>query len=327
MHIQDEILNKYRNILKNSPYDKMIKSWGASGPSFHCRLSSETKDYRESEYFYKGKMKFIHWTSIDALISMLNSREIRLYNLYNSSDTEEFNYAAEQIGVSEQMIKHSKEYLFTWSFCSSDYLRNEEMWNQYGRNFQGVAIEFEIVNRPITWENYLLSNVYYNISKTMLETFEKLRRLESEYHNGIETILDLGKLIGFHKNPKHKHENEIRITNYFPFDDEMDYQKYCRKEFRLNRATPTITTYFPLKLWVNNESAYIKSDGLNYDDSQILPDDYFLKHPQIKIRNVLFGKNCGLDNWGFQKFRDALVRIIEERLGYRVEIDLNLYIP
>lgn len=248
MHIQDEILVKYREILTNSPYDKMIKSWGASGNSFHCEVSKLAGDYKDSEYFYNGGNRFIHWTTVDALISIINSREIRLYNLFNSDDNEEFKYAAEKIGISTELIDHTKKYLFTWSFCEATLKNDESMWLNYGRDFKGVAFEFEIVNNPEIWKNYLISPVFYEVSQGMLETFERLENLKREYHNAIEVFLDLGKLIAFHKNPVHKKENEIRIANYFPFNDDLDYQKFCRKEFRLNRDVPTITSYYPLKL-------------------------------------------------------------------------------
>src|SRR5688572_15310888 len=74
-----------------------IKHGGYSAANFYAALGDDTATFAESKYMYSGTKKFIHWTSVNNLMSMINYREIRMYNVHNSSDETEFSYPAETL--------------------------------------------------------------------------------------------------------------------------------------------------------------------------------------------------------------------------------------
>ncbi|MFV2016171.1 MAG: hypothetical protein ACC656_12125, partial [Candidatus Heimdallarchaeota archaeon] len=164
---QGELLEKISKEFMTTIYscipDEWIPSHGYSGASFRAELNTENKVYKNSPYYFTGERKFIHWTSVPYLLSIINSREIRLYNLQNSTDSEEFKYGAEQLTIPNEHIDHSKNYLYTFSFCKSTEINNSELWKGYGRNYQGVALEFEIINSPDQWDNIMLAPVQYKL--------------------------------------------------------------------------------------------------------------------------------------------------------------------
>ncbi len=302
----------------------MIESNGYSGSRFDAKLSNKNRSFLDSDYYYQKDKKFVHWTNIQNLMSILNYRELRFYNLHNSSDENEFKYAAQKFDITNEIIDYSKNYLYTLSFCESKEINNPDLWTEYGKNYSGVALEFEIVNDPKQWENYMLSQVYYEIPayipalKNELEDFRKK-------HPGATTEIDLGKLIAFHKRKEFSKELEIRLSTYFPFTTAQEIEKFCNTEFRFEKNRARETNYFGLKLWVNNESPFVRDNQPELDKSLKVEDDYFVSNPKIKITNIHFGKNCGITNQEFLKFWTTLNKIVRHKLGYEIEIEPNLF--
>jgi len=325
---QLELVNKitleFLKILRTHLPEKLISRNGSSGPYFDANLTDKNLNYKETPYFYIGELKFVHWTSVQNLLSIINNREIRFYNLLNSSDPNEFDYAAKALKISHNQINHSKNYFFTFSFCRSDDLANKYLWNEYGKDYSGVAIEFEIINKPDLWENFMISRVYYELPQFLIDFISDLKVLCEKYPE-IKTKIDLGKLIGFHKEKRFNEENELRLSTYFPFEPLEAYWKYCNTEFRFDKDRPRITNYFGLSLWVDNDSPYVKSDKPKYDRRLIIEENYFKTRPQIKLTQIHFGKNCGINNYQFSEFRQKLEEIIRLKLGYNINLKLNLF--
>lgn len=321
----DKISDEFMSILHKYIPNRMIVGNGYSEMSFNARLSNKNKAFSESQYYFNEDKRFIHWTSVQNLMSIINYREIRLYNLHNSSDSEEFAYAAEKLNINNNQIDYSKKYLYTLSFCNASELANEDLWKEYGKNYQGVAIEFEIVNNPNEWNNFMLSEVFYEIPKNFVEMEIELKSFQEKYPDA-STFIDLGKLIAFHKKPDFSKELEIRLSTYFPFNHTEAYEKFCNTEFRLEKGRPRETDYFGLKLWVDNNSPFVKSSKPEFDRRLDVEASYFKENPQIKITNIYFGKNCGISNQEFTPFWTKLKHITHYKLGYEIEnLELNLY--
>lgn len=258
----DEAYDQFRLSL-DKYFPNLFRSTGYCGPNFHAELPNENKAFRDTPYFYKGELSFIHWTSIDNLLSIINNREFRLYNLHNSNDENEFNFAAIELNMENDEIEYAKKYYYTFSFCKKEDLSNDYLWKEYGNDSSGVAIEFSIENNPIDWENYMISNVYYAIPGNFKPLVEELSELKQK---GIGFRgLNLGKFIGFHKKGDYHNEKEVRIATYFPFKNSEEYLKFAKTEFRIDKISKRnrITNYISLPLWVNNDSVYIKSDKPN----------------------------------------------------------------
>jgi len=302
----------------------MIESAGYSGSSFDARLSNKNNSFNGTDYYFNEGKKFVHWTNIQNLMSILNYREFRLYNLHNSSDENEFKYAAKEFDVTDENIDYSKSYLYTLSFCESKEINNDHLWTEYGKNYSGVALEFEIINDPLHWKSYMLSKVYYEIPPYIAKLREELELFRKK-HIGATTHLDLGKLIAFHKQKEFSKEAEIRLATYFPFKTGEEIEKYCNTEFRFEKDRPRETNYFGLKLWVNNESPFVRDRNPEFDKSLDVGNDYFKFNPKIKITNIHFGKNCGISSREFLNFWSSLNRITRYKLGYEIDIEPNLY--
>lgn len=90
--ILDTVLDEYRAIL-DKYYPDIIDGMGYGGPHFHSTLSKHFRSYIQTPFYYSGELKFVHWTSLTNLSSIINNSEIRLYNLINSEDEQEFSYA------------------------------------------------------------------------------------------------------------------------------------------------------------------------------------------------------------------------------------------
>jgi hypothetical protein len=321
----DKISDEFMSILYKYIPNKMITGNGYSEMSFDARLSKFNNSYSDSQYFYKGNKKFIHWTTIQNLMSVINYREIRLYNLHNSSDADEFNYAAEHLKLPKESIDYAKEFLYTFSFCKSSELDNPDLWQEYGKNYEGVAIEFEIVNNPKEWKSFMLSPIFYEIPENFKKMVDELEEFKLKHPNA-STNIDLGKLIAFHKKPDFSKELEIRLATYYPFEKAEEYDTFCNTEFRFDEKRPRVTDYFGLKLWVDNSSPWVKNEDIDLDRSQRVNDKYFIEKPKIKITNIYFGKNCGINNKDFIPFRKKLEYITKIKLGYDIEdLKLNLY--
>lgn len=320
----DEIIKEFISILYRYLPEKMIYSYGYAGSSFNARLSKQNKSYSDSQYFYKENKNFIHWTSIQNLMSIINYQEVRLYNLHNSSDSDEFYYAAEHLKLPEKSIEHAKKYLYTFSFCKSSELNNSNLWKEYGDNYKGVAIEFEIVNDSNKWNNFMLAPIFYKVPENLKKMVNELEEFKLRYPSA-STHIDLGKLISFHKKPRFSKELEIRLSTYYPFQSTEEYEFYCNTEFRFDQNRARVTDYFGLKLWVNNDSAWIKSDNPKLNKTQKLDENYFIEKPKIKIKNIYFGKNCGIENQEFIRFQQKLQYITKIKLGYEIDLELNLY--
>ena len=58
------------------------------------RLPEQMELLKETKYFCP-ETKLLHFTSLEASLSIINDSSIRMYNLWNSSDEQEYTHAAE----------------------------------------------------------------------------------------------------------------------------------------------------------------------------------------------------------------------------------------
>ncbi|QGW28535.1 DUF2971 domain-containing protein [Phnomibacter ginsenosidimutans] len=283
----NKVLNEYREIL-NKYYPKLIVNTGYSGPQIHAKISSSFKDYNETPFYYKGPLKFVHWTSLSNLSSIINNNEIRLYNLINSEDQEEFSYAGQLLSLSERQINTIKDKYYTASFCRLENLEDNYLWKKYGRDFSGVAIVFSLTDNRDEWENIILSDVYYELDPTFKKLQEELKELISRYNNIPTLMNDIWRFAGYFKRQDFKPEKEVRLSYIFPFDYDSDYLRYVRKELKIDKGRNRIVSYIPLKLWTDPAASYFKT----LDIPSLTTDSFTLSKsglPQIKIEAIYIG--------------------------------------
>ncbi len=308
-------------ILKYFP-GLFIESRGNSGPNFHASFHNNNRFFEKTEYFYNDDLEFIHFTKFPSLLSILNSRSIRMYNLHSSNDHQEFEYAASLLKLTNNEIQARKNNLYTFSFCSKKELSDEKIWEVYGDNYSGCCIVFGIENDLKDWINYHISFIKYSAPTNFDEYRNEINELNKKY--GITAQCDLSKLIAFHKTSKWSYEKEVRLLTYNPFKDFEGDIKYSKPEFRIDKIRNRITHYIELPLWVDNNSRSIKSDKIEFDRTQILPFDYYKTRPKIKLKKIIIGKNSGLRDDELPRFKYKLKDIVLLNYGYEIEISESL---
>ena len=105
---------------------------------------------------------------------------------------------------------------------------------------------------------------------------------------------------------------------------QVDSFKYIRKELKIENGRNRIVKYIPLKLWIDPDSSYFKS--LDLPNISFGTFDFNKPNlPQLKIEQIHFGNKCGLCEEEYWKFQLELKEIFEWRLGYSIDLPLNLY--
>ncbi|PWT78851.1 MAG: hypothetical protein C5B59_00920 [Bacteroidetes bacterium] len=324
--ILDEIYEQCVDLVHRHFPDFPYTGGGFGGPAIHVDFPNEFKHFKKTDYYFNGELRFVHWTTIEKLCSILNTGEFRLYNLINSEDPNEFYYAANLLDLNDNLKDWIKDNYFTISFCKMQDLNNKYLWNKYGREYQGVAIEFSIVNHLDNWERFYISNVYYELPSSFSEFNNEWKNLKARYQDSISLEYDIWKLAGFHKQNHYKNENEVRIATFFPFRNYEEKLKYSRKEFRIDGKLNRIVTYVPLKLWINFQDSHYPYSFYDQEAANVYPEEY-LHMPHIKIENVYFGYKCGIGKNEFLDYRKEIQEIIHFQLGYRIDMAYNLFGP
>lgn len=295
----------------------------SSGTNFRIDAPDQYRMYKNTEYNYTGDLKFIHWTSIENLCSILNTGEFRLYNLIKPEDQMEFSYAADLLDLDEKKKEWIKKNYFTISFCKKRDLYNRYLWERYGRNFKGVAIEFSIIEDLEQWDRFFISDIKYDLPSSFGDFTEKWNELRARYNNAISLDFDIWKFAGFYKQAKYKEENEVRISTFLPYTSQEDHLRNAKHEFRIDGVRNRIVTYIPLKLWIN----YDKSSRYVLYDEEVGKkfSNEFLHFPKIKIENIYFGCHCGIKNEDLMQYVWQVQEMIHFQFAYRVELALNLF--
>jgi hypothetical protein len=320
----DNILEQFKAVANKHFPNFISDGYGYAGPRFHINLSGKASTLENTPYYYHDELKFVHWTSIENLVSIINNQEIRLYNLINSDDEQEFEYSAKALDLDDRRIRLIKENYFTFSFCKKNELNNPHLWKTYGKDFSGVAIEFSIVNKPENWSSYLVSKISYEFPDVFAAYQKDINILKRKYNNEIELDFDIWRFAGFHKAELYQPENEVRLSVCFPFKYTDDRLKIARNQFRIDGKRNRIVTYIPLQLWIGFEKAYPK-DFYPKGELQMQTEKELAGKPHIKIDNIHFGPNCKLTNLEYGEYRDALQEMISFQLGYSLDLPLNLF--
>lgn len=319
------IEEEFHAIINRSFPAHFLQSSGFSGPNFHAEFSKENKFFKGTDYYYDVRNTFFHLTSPQNLFSILNSRTLRMYNLHNSNDPEEYKLSASLLHPSELEVENRKSNMYTLSFCPVDDLNNPDVWKKYGDNFKGVALVFEIANDPERWTNYHISEVKYGLSPKVSEYVNEMDKLQKKYR-GFTFYLELEKLMTFHKGQQWKDEREVRILTYHPYEDFFERIKYTKPELRIEPNRNRWTEYIELHLFVDNNSACLenKREDPRLDRKQLLPSDkYFQECPQIMIKDIVFGANCGLERREYIRTKERIENLIQFNFGYRIQISPN----
>lgn len=323
-----KIEKEFQAIIKKYFPQMRLSNWGSSGPVFDANYSTINSAFIDSEYFYNDPLEFFHLTSVQTLFSILNSKSIRLYNLHNSNDTEEYKYSANLFNASELEINAIKNNIYTFSFCPLSELKNNILWEKYGKLYSGVALVFKIENDITAWDNFNIAQIKYSLSDAMKNYSSEMENLRIKY-SGCSFNLNLHRFMAFHKQQEWEAEKEVRILTYYPYKYHYERLKYIKPELKLENGRNRFSEYYELNLFVDNESPYLNQLNipLEFDRKQSLHPKYFIKSPKIVITDIIFGYRCGISSLEFQTFKNRIEEIIQFNFGYKVNLSQNFISP
>jgi len=257
------------------------------------------KSLQNLNYGSINSKEFVHYTSLDALYGILNSGDIRLYDLNNMNDPYEFNYIIKKLGlpINQEQIDFFKSSLFITSLCEYDQDTKDDfdMWRLYGKDGKGVAIVYEILNFNENWFNFLIGKVQYGSNNSESEKLHKAIDVFNHFIKDkgmkLERIPQLfGFLLMLHKNEIWKSEREFRLVTHMSYDFWT-----LNPEYFLNPLIEETLSFF---LQPSGKQAAFVSIPLNFKIEKVIkerfPDEEdqkkaFRTIPQIKIKKVIAG--------------------------------------
>ncbi|MBI3518766.1 MAG: DUF2971 domain-containing protein [Bacteroidetes bacterium] len=247
----------------------------------------------EYEYKHKGNGRFIHFTSLFALKSILDNGWLRMSEFGNLTDKNELFYGAKVFEDSQvKKLKELKNNIFCLSACeaNANTQRDSFMWEAYGDKGRGVFIEYEFTDKKPYF--HIFGKVQYGLEA--LEPLRQLKILSEKFkmeNNGFfpEDFLSLIlEIQAFHKAKRYSCENEVRVlfrkdkSEHEPHNDSTIYQ-----DFNSNQEVK----YFS-KIYLNGRHDLITEDNLKRGTKEDIINCY----PQIQISRVVLGYNLSVEN-------------------------------
>ncbi len=270
--------------------------------------------------------QFIQYTSLDGLFGIINSCQLRLYNLYNLNDPSELKSALNEFNFSllGDTYKREKQYMFVTSFCGYDMdLQNEDynMWRLYGKDGFGSALVFEIENYNSEWSRYFFGKVHYGKDN---KSFNYLKKISEYYYNrnkniGVSLPSFIPMMCMLYKHEVWKLENEFRLFINLWYNDKTfleniplcDYFLWTNlNHYVTDRGEKGAYTSIPFNLSTIQEEMKIRAKGHN-------TDEYFDKFPHLKLKQVIVGYN--VNEIKTKQIVDIGSKLIQAKLGYQVD--------
>ena len=266
--------------------------------SFEGALSTENI-FKDTQYEYKGDGSFIHFTSLIALKSILDSGWLRMSEFGNllDKDKNELMYAASVFQDNDllkpqfERLDYLKDTLFCLSACEANEntKRNAFMWEVYGDKGKGVFIEYSFTKKQSYF--YIFGKMQYGLDK--LEPLKKVKELAEEFgkknnffpSNFLELLVEIQS---FHKAKHFEIEDEVRLLfrkEKEPYEEHADIGIY--KDMNSNQEVK----YFN-KLFLKGRHQFLNEGKINeFGENKIL--DVF---PQIEIKKITLGFNISREN-------------------------------
>ncbi len=231
---------------------KNLLTSSGSGPNFfEIELGS---DFTLGTKYDAQGTRFIHFTSLKALHSIINENSVRLSCLKNLNDPNELKHFTEGL-LPDETIDNIKDNTYILSLCDTSILEEDNilnLWRLYGDQGFGVAIEFEI---EFKWHSsmdcYYLGKVIYE--KPNLKEFVENHEAFKKSHN-VEVRPDnlIRVPASFNKSQYYKIEEEVRLM-YF-------------KEHSTRKATSSLEKINKFKWDFNNRNELVTYHSLDLGD-------------------------------------------------------------
>ncbi len=270
--------------------------------------------------------QFVQYTSCDSLFGILNSCQLRLYNLFNLNDPHELKFALNKFDFSllDDVYNREKQYMFITSFCGYDVnLQNEDynMWRLYGKDGFGAALVFEIENYNFEWNHFTFGKVHYGKDN---KPFGYLKKISQYYYNqdntaGVSLPSFIPIMCMLYKHEVWKIENEFRLFVNLWYNDRTFIENIplCNyflwtnlNHYVTERGEKGAFTCIPFNLPATGEEMQLRSKGLDIEE-------YFNQFPHLKLKQVIVGYN--VNEIKTKQIIDIGSKLIQAKLGYSVQ--------
>jgi hypothetical protein len=282
-----EVLNKFfpKAHLKSSTIweSETVK------PNFFDGEISTYNIFKLTPYEYKGRNRFIHFTSIEKLKAILTSGYLRMASLDSLQDTEEVHFAGKVIDPNSFYdLDVVSENLFSLSACESNTANifNKKMWMEYGDQYRGCILQYSFSKMELFRSNFGV----IRYGEKHLSDLKKLvimsHSFYQEYGFSVSQLpVFLRTILSFHKNQNYDFEREIRLLIEPEFLPDSCYEPdFCQKK--------GIKKYYKLPFSERNELPV----NTKFDQDTIL--HHF---PQIELNRIILGpQSSGEDKEGVE---------------------------
>ena len=261
---------------------------------------------KESIHEVKDDTLLIHYTSIQSLFEILNSKKLRLFSTIHMNDPFELSFALKNIdGIDYEKINEQAKNFFVTSFCEyKSEITNREnfsMWRNYANDGAGIGIVFKLSNYNLhnRWIDSVLGKVSYDsnsISLTGIRNyFQALKKENSFQVQNLPNIIF--QLACLHKASIWSEENEIRLSRLIEWDqyewpykrDKDDFSKEIKTTFANNSLK-----YF-IEMDLDNHARLQKtiegSKNLNEANTNmnLTSEKAFDIYPALTIEKIILG--------------------------------------
>lgn len=255
--------------------------------SFNGFLKTENL-FKDTLYEYKGNGKFIHFTSLLALNSILDKGWLRMSEFRNLIDENELLYASKVFSDNPlftpqiETLNNIKENIFCLSACeASDETKTDSyLWEVYGDKGKGVFIEYEFSNpKP---SDHIFGKVLYGDFemaqlRNLKSLFEEFRITNDDFCPGnfMEIILEAQ---AFHKSDKYSSEKEVRMLLRV---DKEQYDEHDNITIYQDINSKQEIRYFS-KLFLKGRHQYLTTKNIK----RFGEEDIIEIAPQIEIKKL-----------------------------------------
>jgi hypothetical protein len=281
-----KVINK--NILPNAEFASafaLIPYESKYYNSIKLNLTTTFSNYLNSNYFFDGTYKFIHFTSIKNLLSIIREKKLRMYSLNSMDDKYEFDFAHKIFNSNmPETVKDIKDNTFCFSMCKYELETKEQslnIWRSFGLDGYGVGIVLKFNKKTrYNWNDFILSQIYYGEKylkkiKKACKDYSEFSTKNNFYINNFYNIFYT--LLCFHKNHIYKGEKEVRLI----YNNNFNILNNQYHKLDLNGKNKLIS-YKELDLEWDNSQLFKNSNQKLIKEAKTI-------HPYITIDKIIFG--------------------------------------
>lgn len=319
----------------NTNLRKLFNSYTDEIPSNTAELRTKISNVLLKDSIYsleEGKKHlFIHYTSIENCISIINEGRIRLYNINYLKDPNEYNYLSSFFKNSYCPNKEILNHMHIFSMCEykDSNSENFDLWRLYGKEGKGAALVLEVDGENMKyWESLCIGKVDYNpdIKKISLlndKCNELILKVSKHFEIEIEEAFSILKLLT--KKQIYSTEKEIRIikkaTDGF---SKLDFENNRIDGLTMNKNDETCSyTTIYLNNLVDLSSKINIKDRMGHnvflDDKQYTPFEAELyTYPKINLKEIIIG----IENNKLMQSLDDIIYHKQRKESYPIALDM-----